>query len=277
MGAISRAHSARARVRLIGTVLALPLLLGLGEAHSPALSAAADPSGADETSAPVTDSAATPATPESNQSFLRPAPDVAPRNALEAATRFRENLGFRADRAFVEAVAADPSASSDEFGFPLLPDERRLMERKIELQGQLDRVDAFEETIRDTLGGSWLDHRSPRGASDAFTLVVAVTSGAEAVRDAVRRLVPPGVAVDVRTVTFTEQQLDDLQARIDQDRAFQASLGIEVYYIGTNVIRNVVEIGISRADEAAAAALATRYGPDMVEIFAIAPPQPDGQ
>lgn len=208
-------------------------------------------------------------------SFLKPAPDVAPNSPVEAAIRFRENFGFRSDRAFVGRVALDPTASSEEFGFPLLPAEREAMERKIELQGQLQQVDAFEEANRGTLGGTWLDHRSARAPSEAFTLVVAVTADAESVREAVAQLVPQGVGVDVRTVRYTEQALDSLQERINNDREFQASLGIDVYYIGTNVVRNLVEIGISRPDEAAAEALATRYGPDMVEIFVIAPPELD--
>ncbi len=100
-------------------------------------------------------------------------------------------------------------------------------------------------------------------------------SDAASHQEAVARLVPPGVAVEVRTVKYTEEELNSLQERINQDRGFHDSLGIVVYYIGTDETRNIVELGISRYDETAAEALASRYGSDRVEIFVLAPPQLD--
>lgn len=111
---------------------------------------------------PVVGDPARPEATDASRVAIRPAPDAAPRDSTEVAIRFRDDFGLRSDRPYVLTVAADPSATSGEYGVPLLPAERALMDRKVELQAKLQEVDAYEARNQATFGGSWLDHRAPR-------------------------------------------------------------------------------------------------------------------
>jgi hypothetical protein len=177
-----------------------------------------------------------------------PAPDI-----LDA-MRSRQELGLRADEAWVRAVAANPDAIMD-WGFPLLPFEAdQLAERPTGDDAVTNAVRQYLEAHPDISGGLYIDQA--RGG-----VVTALVTTDPAVHEAaIRALLDGPAAVVVRHVRWTEAELTDLQERISTDQGFLASLPAQMTTSSLDIIGNRVELDISSAVPDAAERIAAHHG-----------------
>jgi hypothetical protein len=121
----------------------------------------------------------------------------------------------------------------------------------------------------------YLDNAAAYAHDVAVSLVVMFTADAEQYRPAITELMPADSELHLVEVQHSYGDLLAVLARVNEDRDWVQRLGIEVRLAGVDEAHNRVLLGISRPDEDAAAALASRYGPPMVYIYVAAEPQLD--
>jgi hypothetical protein len=206
---------------------------------------------------------------------IQPLPEKAPADFTEAATNFRRDVGLRSDRSFALAVASNALANSTEYGFPLLPDEVAYLGRRDAVRSQLGPLQDYLAKFPDTFGGVYLDGQAPRSNGVDLAVAVSFTSDAGAHRTEIQRLLPAGAVLVLRTVKYSIAELQAIVAQVNEDRAWHKAIGIDVYLAGVDELRDRVLLGISSQNEAAASALAERYGLDRVYVFVSAKPELD--
>jgi len=215
------------------TVLGLLTVLLLGCAGAPGSSTVPDPASPVPSAAPPADAT--------------PAPD------LVAAIAFREEMGLRADLAWVQAVAAHPDATRD-WGVPLLPFEAAELERRPTGEdGLVGAVQAYLAEHPDEAGGIYIDQANGG-------IVTMLVTGDAATHEAALRATIGDAAVAVRQVRWTEAELNDLQERLFTDPEFFASIPAFVSSASTDVIANQVVLDISSAAPDAAQRIAAHVG-----------------
>jgi hypothetical protein len=170
---------------------------------------------------------------------------------IAEATRFRTEVGLRADRAWVIAVAADPRASADAYGVSLLPAE------VAELDARASIADAVAPVIcvyaaehAATYAGLFIDHAA------AGRVVALFTGDPEPHRAALLRLLRPGAAWEVRTADLSLAVLEALERRLQAARAESEAMGIRLTSVSVDVVTNRVLVGIASEDPEAPVILA---------------------
>lgn len=236
-------------------------------ALSPLAFTAATASGAP----PQSTAAATSAGP----SLIRPAPEVAPSGEHGAEIRFRTDLGLRADVPYVEGLANAAGVVASEYGYLLTESESRFLERREAARDELGPIRETLEGRAPGFAGMYLDNAAAYAHDVALSLVVMFTVDAEQYRPAITALMPAHSELRLVEVQHSYADLLDVLARVNEDRDWHQRLGIEVRLAGVDEPRNRVLLGISRPDEGAAAALASRYGPSMVYIYVAGEPELD--
>ncbi len=231
--------------RLVATAVLLVFVVAACGAASPPA-----------TVAPVPDATATDAPTSAGPGTAEPAAPVPPLSDADvlAAMRSREQLGLRADDAWVRQVAADPNAVLD-WGFPLLPFEAaELADRPTGDDVVTTAVRSYLESHPDISGGLYLDQA--RGG----VITALVTADPEVHEAAIRALVDGPAPIAVRQVRWTEAELLHLQERISDAQAFLTSLPARMTTSSVNVIDNRVDLSISSAVPDAADRIATQVG-----------------
>jgi hypothetical protein len=185
--------------------------------------------------------------PGATRGALDPDPSIA------AAMEFRTQFGLRADRDWIVKVAADPSASSTQYGVPLLPDELAdLNKRAEETEAIVPIVQAYGEENRDVFGGLYIDQASG-GVVALFTRDVT-----EHQRALLARL-KPGARVVVRQVRWSDAELRALQELITNDRQWLDVIPARLSSAATDTIGNVVELNVSSANPNVARLIIEHY------------------
>ena len=177
-----------------------------------------------------------------------------PSPADHDAIRFRTSVGLRADLPYIRAVAANPAASSRDFGVPLLPAELA------ELNARASNADAVLTTIQgyaamhpDDFAGLYLDQQNGGAVT---TLWIADLEGHAL---AIRSLVRPGSRIAFGAARFSLVDLRALQLRVAADWAWMQPLGIAPLGVGANEKENRVEVEVSSANPNTAAIILEHY------------------
>ncbi len=220
----------------------LVALVAIACAGTPAVTTSA-PSGAIQSGAPAPVDPAPDATLDPGT--LDPGTD--------AAIAFREEMGLRADLGWVQAVAANPDATGD-WGVPLLPFEVADLERRQTGEGELvGVVQQYLAEHADISGGMYIDQ--PLGG----VVTVLVTDDPAPHEAALEATLGPD-AVAVRQVRWTEQELNDLQAKVTDVMDDIAAIPAQLTTTSTDVIGNQVEVTVSSAVPDVATRIAALVG-----------------
>ena len=174
----------------------------------------------------------------------------------------REVFGLRADVAWVEAVAADPRASTRTLDIPLLPDEdAAFIARQADMTDVAKAVRSYAAGFPEEFGGVYLDQLH-------HTAVALWTARPSVHRIAILQLLGRAGPLQVRLVRYTEQALDALQERITADWDWMASIGARPMGAGVEVIGNLVSLQVSSANALAPSLILAHYGvpADMLRV-----------
>jgi hypothetical protein len=181
-------------------------------------------------------------------------PIESPSPAELEAIRLRTDLGLRSDLDYVRAVAANPLASSREYGVPLLPGElAELSRRAANLEAIRDVVVAYTEARPLEFAGMYIDNLNGRALTTMWTANVELHAAA------IRSLVRPGAPVAFRSARFTYLDLRALQDRIEADRDWMRAQVIALLGVGVHVEANQVFLQVSSANPRAPEMLLARY------------------
>jgi hypothetical protein len=225
------------RAWAVAPVILAAILLGACASPPPGSPAAA--------SAPLTP-AATP-TPE---------PVAGPSDEeIREAMRERQDFGLRADEAWVRAVAANPNASSDMLGIPLLPaEEVEFQSRQERLRGVAGLAQRYAGDHPKDFAGLFIDqeHR---------LVVILFTADVEAHQAALAKLIPgDDDLLAVRLATSSRADLEALMDRIAKDDDWFRTIDAKLMGAGLDEIHNLVDVEISSANAAAPGLIADHFG-----------------
>jgi hypothetical protein len=134
----------------------------------------------------------------------------------------RERYGLRSDRTWVRAVAANLAAQigMEEYGVPLMPDEfADLMSRRWDSNLHL-QVSAYGRRFPDDFGGAWINMK-------ANGVIIAFKNNVDHHRDALASIVPQGSVLQVVKVDWSVQDLESFVDRIDAEKAWFDTIGVE--------------------------------------------------
>lgn len=142
---------------------------------------------------------------------------------ITSALRFRTAFGLRADDAWIRAVFIDP-ASDRTFGVPLLPSEvAAVMKAQSAANAVSDIVAAYGATVPDDWVGMYVDQKA------GGTVVARFKANVEAHRAALLALLPAGAKFDVHSAKWSEAELREFIAGVEQERDWFPSIGTKLF------------------------------------------------
>ena len=175
-----------------------------------------------------------------------PTPSPAMDPDISAAITFRTTFGLRSDEAYVVRVAADPTATTLDFGVPLLPAERDALQARLaDTQATADIVRTYGESVPGAFGGLYIDAATGR-------VVALFTRDLDAHRAALGALLLPGSRVEFRAVRFTIVELTELQDRLGPGggRDWAHGIGVDIGSSWVDVEHNTVGLVVQAHDPA---------------------------
>lgn len=186
-----------------------------------------------------------------------PQASVLPTIALEVvaeATKFRRNVGIRADEGWILVVERDPRSSDMPFGIRLMPDEIAVLEaRARNAEAALPILLDYGREHGDDFGGAFIDQQG------GGFVVVLFTGDTEIHAGALSRLLHPDARWVIREVQYSELELNALHDRVASDAAWFEAAGILLVSVATDVPINRVEIVFDSQDVGAADAIRERF------------------
>lgn len=158
-------------------------------------------------------------------------PDVSVEEMAEWVA-FRRTFGLRTDEAWLRLVAADLTAGREPV--PLLQSEIVEMQQKIaDGQALQPAIDAYGRGVPDSWAGSFV----------AEGQVIALFSrDADVHRVALRAILGPEAAFDVRRARSSLLELEDRSRRINADAAWLASIDASLLSVETYIADNAVQL-----------------------------------
>jgi len=179
------------------------------------------------------------------------------------AETFRSQLGFRADLAWVEAVAAAPDDVT--WGVPLTASESDELARRMQIWQHVDSL-AFLET-KSWFAGIWIDQL--QGGE-----VVVETAGVPDIDPSLlQRLLPVSSSIRFQGAQFTLSELQAAQAALGDARDSQRPGAADIQSVGVDVRANRLSVGIYPFTDASVAAIKASFPTDMIEVVPQTPIQ----
>jgi hypothetical protein len=192
---------------------------------------------------------------------VEPSLSPAERDIVEA-IRLRGLLGLRNDEAYVRELASDPDAApSRMYGFPMTPDEDRLVEqRAADMDAVSEVVRKYGAEHQDEWAGLYLE--TPTG------LVVAQFTGSLDVHRAeLGKLLHPNARLEIRQARWTSAALKELKDRVRADESWFDTIETRLNSLGVDVSGNRLKIGIRTNREDVIPLIAAQFGgPDRVDV-----------
>ena len=199
------------------------------------------------TSAPVAPSAEATATPEP--------PAGQSEEEIQQVMRERQDFGLRADEAWVRAVAANPNATSDLLGIPLLPAEAVEFQHR---QGVLTDVAGLAQRYAndhpEQFAGLAIDqvHR---------LVVIQFTGDVEKHAAELAKLIPgDNEPLAVRLAATTKADLEALMDRLVKDVDWFRTIDAAFMGAGLDELGNKVDLEISSSNAAAPGLILEHFG-----------------
>ncbi len=173
----------------------------------------------------------------------------------------RQQFGLRSDVAWVEKVAADPTARVVMLDIPLLPEEEQWLDaRQAAFDQVVAAVQAYVTTVvPDQFGGLYLDQ--PGG-----NVVALFTADPERHRQAILDRLGKAAPLVTRQVTYTEAALRALQDRVTSDIDWLRGIKAAAMSIGVDVVANHTFLELSSANPDAPALALAHYGVPADEL-----------
>jgi hypothetical protein len=168
---------------------------------------------------------------------------------------FRTRFGLRADELWVRRVAADPASREglEEFGVPLMPFELSDLQSRRSDRNVLNVVRRYGSAFPEEFAGAYFE-LSLRNA------VVASFSGRlDRHRTALVNLLPEGAALLVREVEWSTADLERFVDRVEADRAWFDTIGVEYLTAGRRINEGHIYV-LYRGAQEAARTIEGRYG-----------------
>ena len=232
----------------LGLALVMALaVVGCSRSAAPAPTVSATAPGATASAGAVAPAAADPGASAS-------APAAPLPSAIAYAIHQREVFGLRADLAWVEQVAADPTARTFPLDFLMTPDEAAGFEaRQASFDEVAAAVQAYAATVPDEFGGVYLDQQNGR-------VVAQFTAHLERHRQAILNRLGKAAPLVLEQVTYTEADLRALQDRITADMGWVKSINAAPTSVGVDTIKNCTVFTISSTNPDAPALILAHYG-----------------
>ena len=182
-------------------------------------------------------------------------------SAIAHAVRQRQQFGLRADVAWVEQVATDPTARVFLLDIPLTAEEERWLDaRGATLSEVATAVRAYAGTVSSAFGGVFIDQA-------AGQVVALFTSDTERHRVGILEWLGKAGPLVVRQVAYTELELQALQDRIGSDmNDWLRPSGAVWTGAGVDVEHNCVRVEVSSANPDVPAAIVAHLGVPASEL-----------
>jgi len=180
------------------------------------------------------------------------------------AIRIRTEFGLRSDVAYIRQVAADPTASSVQFSVPMLPAEiAEINRRMLSVDAIRGLVVRYTEDHPEEFAGIYIDH------DNGGALTTMWTGHLDQHAAAIRELVSGSKAVAFRSARHSYRDLYAIQERIAADWEWMRAFEIAPTGVGVDILKNVVEVDISSANENATTLILDHYqlGPEFLEVI----------
>ncbi len=192
------------------------------------------------------------------------ASESASSQALTDAIRFRTDSGLNADPTYVASVMADPTASSDAYGFALTAVEQADLDARIALENKMWPLEDYITAHPDAFGGIWFDQKH------GGTAVIEISNGSQSLPADAAALVPDAANVQIQAVSNTRSSLEATASQIRTSlKALRAS-GMDVDQVGVDVPNNLVDVGVQNLTSAIRDSLLSSFGPNL-EIYEAEP------
>ncbi len=172
---------------------------------------------------------------------------------LGEALRFRRDFGLSTDVSQVESLLSSPTASA-EFGTPLTDAELAAMRRRVDLEDGLVLLATHIDANRGSFGGLALQ-------ADGATVDVMVVDGTVVDLNALQDLVPAGARLNLRSVTFSAEELGGVQATVEEALPELQRDGFTIASVGVDVTLNRVVVEVEDPSGGTVAAFTERFGP----------------
>lgn len=193
---------------------------------------------------------------------VEPSLSLAERDILEA-IRLRRLLGLRNDEAYVRELASDPGAApSRMYGFPMTPDEDRLVEqRAADMDAVAEVVRKYGAEHADEWAGLYLE--TPTGS----VVVAQFTGSLDVHRAELRGLLHPNARLELHQVRWTSAALKELKDRVRAEESWFDTIETRLNSLGVDVRANRLKIGIRTNRDDVVPLIAARFGgPDRVDV-----------
>lgn len=176
---------------------------------------------------------------------------------LNAAVRFRQSFGLRADSAFVAAAMLNPiDFPNTEWGPPLSDEEAGGLMARVDVQRQARNADAKMAGESD-YAGMYIDQLT------GGTPIFLTTGRADMYADVLTALIQGAYAFEIRVVNRDLASLESQKAQIVNARDQLAMDGIAVHTVSVHVRDNRVEVGVTNPTEQVLSRL-SEFGDDML-------------
>jgi hypothetical protein len=183
---------------------------------------------------------------------------------VTAAQSFREDFGFPAKESYVRDLLGNPRAREalETYGAPLTSTEQLEVEKRGAVVEAADRLRTYaEREASDHFAGLYMDQQA------GGLLRVGFTAAVDDHAAVVRSRFPYPERLRFFRAKRTLDELNALQARINDQMPDLRDAGIEVRTVSVEIPDNVVEVGVVDAPERAERRLEQRFG-DGVRVVA---------
>jgi hypothetical protein len=185
-------------------------------------------------------------------------PDPTQEEQVSDSIAFRDAFGLNSDPTYVQSVVADPAndPAVDQYGVPLTPAEVADLDHRVDVQAEIDTIDAYGDAHPDSYAGVYVDQLH------GGLIYVGFTANADANFAAVKAqfAYPDMLRQFPTTPAHTYAELQALDQRVQTDVANGTLAADGVVSAGINEETNKVEAESLAPTAAAAADLQARYG-----------------
>jgi hypothetical protein len=167
----------------------------------------------------------------------------------------RKLYGLRADEDWVRAVAADPEAQAGvvQFGIPLTPAEQADIGARRWDEDLLRHAQAYCRSVSEDCAGTYIN-------LNGSGVIVDIAHNVERHSRTLRNLVVDSQLVEVHEVKWSLAELEGFIVRVEAERAWFETIGVEFMQVDRRVTDNFVHVDYMARTEAASAAIEAHFG-----------------